>query len=232
MDAVFGDCACWSHERYLADSDGAALVIGESYGLSNFERSNEKRRVRRFSDYAFRSFLFAGYCDRWLDHNRESHIPGGSDTGYGCHFGGNCRIERCRIDSLDGDGNRRHCERDIPHYNKSRQRDDDGHCFCRGEWRKQVRKFDGKIIWMLEEGMNIEADLQRFIASEVVLEGGVSAGEPLISSGKVDSLGLLQILGYIEQNYGVTLLASGTPRDFESVEALANAIRNARREQV
>jgi acyl carrier protein len=85
---------------------------------------------------------------------------------------------------------------------------------------------------MLEEGMNIEADLQRFIASEVVLEGGVSAGEPLISSGKVDSLGLLQILGYIEQNYGVTLLASGTPRDFESVQALANAIRNARREQV
>jgi len=76
--------------------------------------------------------------------------------------------------------------------------------------------------------MNIESDLQRFISTEVVPEGGVSEAEALISSGKVDSPGLLQILGYIEQNYGVTLLASGNPKDFESVESLASAIRKAR----
>jgi len=78
--------------------------------------------------------------------------------------------------------------------------------------------------------MNIETDLQRFICSEVVLEGGVTDAEALISSGKVDSLGLLQILGYIEQNYGVTLLASGSPKDFESIQTLATAIRKARGE--
>jgi acyl carrier protein len=75
--------------------------------------------------------------------------------------------------------------------------------------------------------MNIEADLQRFISTEVVPEGGVSEAEPLISSGRVDSLGLLQILGYIEQNYGVTLLTHGSPKDFESIQSLAKAIRNA-----
>lgn len=75
--------------------------------------------------------------------------------------------------------------------------------------------------------MNIETDLQRFIATEVLLEGGISMNEPLISSGKVDSLGLLQILGYIEQTYGVTLLTSSSPKDFESIEALAEAIRKA-----
>ncbi|HVO61635.1 MAG TPA: acyl carrier protein [Terriglobales bacterium] len=75
--------------------------------------------------------------------------------------------------------------------------------------------------------MSIEADLQRFVSTEVVLEGGVATDEPLISSGKVDSLGLLQILGYIEQTYGVTLLTSSSPKDFESIETLASAIRKA-----
>jgi acyl carrier protein len=78
--------------------------------------------------------------------------------------------------------------------------------------------------------MNIEADLQRFICAEVVPEGGVSEGDALIATGKVDSLGLLQILGYIEQNYGVTLLTAGNPKDFESIRTLAAAVRKARGE--
>jgi acyl carrier protein len=78
--------------------------------------------------------------------------------------------------------------------------------------------------------MSIESDLQRFISTEVVVEGEVTEGEALISSGKVDSLGLLQILGYIEKNYGVTLLTSGNPKDFESVRTLAAAIRTAKAE--
>jgi len=80
--------------------------------------------------------------------------------------------------------------------------------------------------------MSIEADLGRFICSEVVPEGGVTRGEALISSGKVDSLGLLQILAYIEQNYGVTLLASGNPKDFESIQTLSAAILRARTRSV
>jgi acyl carrier protein len=75
--------------------------------------------------------------------------------------------------------------------------------------------------------MSIENDLQQFIATEVVVEGGVDLNEPLISSGKVDSLGLLQILGYIEQRYGITLLTSSSPKDFENIESLAGAIRKA-----
>jgi hypothetical protein len=40
--------------------------------------------------------------------------------------------------------------------------------------------------------MTIESDLQRFISIEVVAEGHVTNSEALISSGKVDSLGLLR----------------------------------------
>ena len=78
--------------------------------------------------------------------------------------------------------------------------------------------------------LSIESDLTEFISRDVVPEGGVTETELLISSGKVDSLGLLQILGFIEQQYGVTLLTSGSPKDFESVQSLASAIRKARGE--
>jgi acyl carrier protein len=76
--------------------------------------------------------------------------------------------------------------------------------------------------------MSIESDLQQFIANEIVLEkaeGGINSDEPLISSGRVDSIGLLQVLGFIHERYGVDLFSSGSPRDFETVEAMASAIR-------
>lgn len=81
--------------------------------------------------------------------------------------------------------------------------------------------------------MTIESDLQQFISAEVALdpgEGGIKADEPLISTGKVDSMGLLQILGFIQQRYGIDLMATSGPRDFESVASLAAAIRRARGE--
>lgn len=74
--------------------------------------------------------------------------------------------------------------------------------------------------------MSIERELLRFVATEVVL-GEVAPGEPLVSSGRVDSLGLLRILGHIDERYGVWLMAVGTPEDFDSVAALAAAIERA-----
>ncbi|HEV2471581.1 MAG TPA: acyl carrier protein [Chthonomonadales bacterium] len=75
--------------------------------------------------------------------------------------------------------------------------------------------------------MSVENELQQFIEKEVAPESGVAVDEPLISSGKVDSLGLLQILGFIEQRYGVTLLTTASPQDFENINALAAAVRRA-----
>ena len=75
--------------------------------------------------------------------------------------------------------------------------------------------------------MSIQTDLQRFIAKEILLEkaaDGVKVDEPLISTGKVDSVGLLQIVAFIDEHYGVDLFSTGVPRDFETVEAMAAAI--------
>jgi len=81
--------------------------------------------------------------------------------------------------------------------------------------------------------MSIETELQEFIAAEVVADaaaGGVRVDEPLIRSGRVDSIGLLQILGFIQQRYGVDLASTGEPSDFETVTSLAAAIRRSRGE--
>ena len=41
-------------------------------------------------------------------------------------------------------------------------------------------------------------------------------------------MGLLQIVGYVQQQYGIDLLASGKPQDFETIGGMALAIRRLR----
>ena len=79
--------------------------------------------------------------------------------------------------------------------------------------------------------MSIESDLQDFISTGVVLgetDEKVAPDEPLMSSGRVDSLGLLQIIGFLRKEYDVDVLADGSPDDFETIASLAAAVRRAR----
>jgi acyl carrier protein len=81
--------------------------------------------------------------------------------------------------------------------------------------------------------MSLEEELQEFIRNEIVLDPGageIGPNDPLLSSGLVDSMGLLQILDFVQQRYGTDLLSVGGPRDFESVASLAAALRRARGE--
>ena len=76
--------------------------------------------------------------------------------------------------------------------------------------------------------MSIESNLIEYIAAEMPTDaerGALTPESSLIASGRLDSLGLLRILGYIQQQYGVDLLAAGSPKDFESVAGMAAAIR-------
>lgn len=74
-------------------------------------------------------------------------------------------------------------------------------------------------------GMNIEIELQEFLARE----GGAAPGvtEPLVSSGRIDSLGLLQLLEHIAERYGIDLLGSESPERFDTIAGLALAVREA-----
>ena len=78
--------------------------------------------------------------------------------------------------------------------------------------------------------MNIEPQIKQFIVSEILSDdqsSGLDFDDPLISSGRVDSMGLLQILGYVQQQFGVDLMAVGGPQDFDSITALAAAVRRS-----
>lgn len=79
--------------------------------------------------------------------------------------------------------------------------------------------------------MSIELELASFISEEVVVVGRnqpVEKNEALVSSGRMDSMGLLQVLAYVQERYGVDLMAQAEPSDFDSVDGLAKAIRRAR----
>ena len=85
------------------------------------------------------------------------------------------------------------------------------------------------------DGDEVEGALLRFIGEEVAAEReGLRAEENLIDSGRIDSLGLLAILSFIDARWHVDLMGVGTPRDLVSIAAMAAAVRrerSARRER-
>lgn len=72
----------------------------------------------------------------------------------------------------------------------------------------------------------IEVALIDFVERNVVVDGApVGREERLVESGRVDSIGLLQILGFVSERYEIDLLVLGSPRDLLSVAALTAAVR-------
>ncbi len=72
----------------------------------------------------------------------------------------------------------------------------------------------------------VERTLIDFVERNVVVDGAqVGREERLVESGRVDSIGLLQILGFVTERFEVDLLVRGSPRDLLSVAALAAAVR-------
>lgn len=81
--------------------------------------------------------------------------------------------------------------------------------------------------------LKYEAEIKLFIETELLADDrsiDLAMDRALITSGLVDSMGLLQILGFIQQKFGVDLMAVGSPPDFDSVSALAAAVRRTRNE--
>lgn len=77
---------------------------------------------------------------------------------------------------------------------------------------------------------DIEEELRAFIGSmgRTRTNRVVQVDEPLISSGQMDSLALVQVMTFVEERFGVNLLASGSPSEFDTVAGLAGVIRRTR----
>ena len=66
--------------------------------------------------------------------------------------------------------------------------------------------------------------IERFIVGELLRDGGrksISIDEPLISTGLIDSLAMLRLISFLEEEIGVTI-ADGevTPDNFETMRQL------------
>ncbi|MEA2332439.1 MAG: hypothetical protein QOH58_2577 [Thermoleophilaceae bacterium] len=72
--------------------------------------------------------------------------------------------------------------------------------------------------------MTVSADIEQFILSELTQGRGITAidpGENLLSKGIVDSHGVMELVAFLEERYGIAVGDEDfTPENFESVASI------------
>jgi acyl carrier protein len=72
--------------------------------------------------------------------------------------------------------------------------------------------------------MSVSADIEKFILSELTQGRGITEIDPqenLLSKGIVDSHGVMELVGFLEQRYGITVADEDlSPENFESVASI------------
>ena len=72
--------------------------------------------------------------------------------------------------------------------------------------------------------MSVSADIEQFILSELTQGRGITAIDPqenLLSKGIVDSHGVMELVGFLEERYGITVGDEDlSPENFESVASI------------
>jgi len=80
---------------------------------------------------------------------------------------------------------------------------------------------------MMNEG-SIEAVIERFIVGDLLLGSNhteLDLNQPLISSGILDSLGLLQLMSFIKQQFGVAVQDGEViPDNFQTIRRISTFI--------
>ncbi len=72
--------------------------------------------------------------------------------------------------------------------------------------------------------MSVSADIEQFILSELTQGRGITEIDPqenLLSKGIVDSHGVMELVGFLEERYGITVGDEDlSPENFESVASI------------
>jgi acyl carrier protein len=72
--------------------------------------------------------------------------------------------------------------------------------------------------------MSVSADIEQFILSELTQGRGITEIDPqenLLSKGIVDSHGVMELVGFLEERYGITVADEDlAPENFESVASI------------
>jgi acyl carrier protein len=77
---------------------------------------------------------------------------------------------------------------------------------------------------------SIQKELRQFIASELGRDvSGVEDGESLLEAGVIDSMGVLELVSFIEKQYRIAVAEDEMmPENFDSVDAIAAFIDRRR----
>ena len=75
--------------------------------------------------------------------------------------------------------------------------------------------------------MSIEHAIEQFIVEEIDLEGTLSEHADLIESDVLDSAGIVALLGFLEEKYGVQIDEDVdlVPDNFQTITAIAAFVR-------
>ena len=77
--------------------------------------------------------------------------------------------------------------------------------------------------------MNVESTLERFIVDELLLanpDKSISADESLIGSGVIDSLALVRLITFVEDQFSVTVEDDEViPENWETLQSIVALIR-------
>ena len=72
--------------------------------------------------------------------------------------------------------------------------------------------------------MSVSTDIEQFIVSELAQGRGITSLDPaenLLTKGIVDSNGVMELVGFLEQRYGISVDdADLTPENFENVASI------------
>jgi acyl carrier protein len=74
--------------------------------------------------------------------------------------------------------------------------------------------------------MEIEKIVERFITEELLLsKDEIDHNQSLVLTGIIDSLGLLRLITFIEERFGITVADDAvTPENFDSIDLIADYV--------
>ncbi|UCG22656.1 MAG: acyl carrier protein [Chloroflexota bacterium] len=80
--------------------------------------------------------------------------------------------------------------------------------------------------------MSAEATIERFIVDEIMIgdkQTKIDPDQSLLNSGIIDSLALLRLIGFIEDQYGITIDDGEViPENFETINDMVRLVERKR----
>jgi acyl carrier protein len=78
---------------------------------------------------------------------------------------------------------------------------------------------------MIQNDNNVVARIKTFLAQQFPATKNVGNEDPLLKNGLIDSLGILEVVTFLENEFGMTVTDEELlPENFESVQSLSNFV--------